>query len=281
MPSAKPLLTHLGSRPRLKADVSLEAAIKQLDEIASNGASLRGGVAGEEFDSLQRKYLDWVAVSAIKLRNWFSDSSIYRHLEDERYWYIRGLTPHSPLWMRLILDAIEDQELWLRDLYGFVLRLDRRLRSAPGRLTVIDTNVLLHFQPPEQVTWHKVVGEPEVRLVVPLRVIEELDEKKYLARADTADRARRLISQLRSLLGPTAGEPVPLRESVTIEVPTEDELRERPLDADTEILNLCRELQFASQPPVLVTDDGGMTLRGNALGFDVRRMPEKYLRGRP
>jgi len=55
-----------------------------------------------------------------------------------------------------------------------------RARAAPGAITVIDTNVLLHHQLPDSVAWREVVGQESVRLVIPLRVIEELDEKKLL-----------------------------------------------------------------------------------------------------
>jgi predicted ribonuclease YlaK len=146
---------------------------------------------------------------------------------------------------------------------------------------VLDTNVLLHFQPPDQVDWPAVVGTPEGRLVLPLRVVEELDEKKYTARDNLADRARRLLSQLQTQLATSAGGPTPLRENVTIEVPVDDGPRRRTLDADQEILDTCRELQSGGQGVTLVTDDTGMNLRGTAQGTRVVAMPETYLRRKP
>ena len=119
-------------------------------------------------------------------------------------------------------------------------------------LTVLDTNVLLHYQPPDKVNWQEVVKESQIRLVLPLRVIEELDEKKYLAREQLADRARRLLSQLWSLLKDNAGAPV--------------------------MLNLCRDLQSVKQLVVLVTGDTGMSLRAASYGICVVSMPERYRR---
>jgi len=162
-----------------------------------------------------------------------------------------------------------------------VKRLADRLVAAPGQLTVIDTHVLLHFLPPDQVDWPAVIGAPTVRLVLPLRVVEELDEKKYTARDDLADRARRLLSQLRTQLAPTAGAPTPLRAGVTIEVPVDDGPRPRTVDADHEILDTCRELGLGGQPVVLVTNDTGMALRAGSAGVRVVPMPEQYLRRRP
>jgi predicted ribonuclease YlaK len=103
--------------------------------------------------------------------------------------------------------------------------------------------VLLNFLPPAQVDWPAVIATSPVRLVLPVRVIEELDEKRYIARDDLADRARRLLSQLRAQLALSAGGPTFLREAVTIEVPVDDEPRQRTLDADQEILDLLPSAQ--------------------------------------
>jgi predicted ribonuclease YlaK len=97
--------------------------------------------------------------------------------------------------------------------------------------------------------------------VLPRRVVEELDQKKYTARDDLADRTRRLLSQLPTQLVPTKGGPAPLRDGVTIEIPVDDEPRARTLDGDQEVLDTCRELRSCGQRFVLVTGDTGMTMR--------------------
>ena len=56
--------------------------------------------------------------------------------------------------------------------------------------------MLLHYVPPDQVKWSKVVKSSPLRLTIPLRVIEQLDEKKYTARDDLAGRARDYASRL-------------------------------------------------------------------------------------
>ena len=95
---------------------------------------------------------------------------------------------------------------------------------------------------------------------------------------DVADRARRLLSQLWALLGPTAGGPVKIREGVTIEVPVDDGPRQRTLDADQEILNECLMLKALGQAVSLISDDTGLSIRATAQGVTVIPMPEKYLR---
>lgn len=165
-------------------------------------------------------------------------------------------------------------------LAGRLERLLARAAAAPGRLAVLDTNVFLHYEPPAQVDWTRVVGAAKPRLVVPLRVIEELDEKKYTAREQVADRARAILSSLWQLLEPTGGAPAPLRENTTIEVPVEDESRDRPVDADAEVLRVCSDLGAAAADVVLVTGPG-LSLRAQARLIPVMRMPDKYLRRKP
>ena len=53
-----------------------------------------------------------------------------------------------------------------------------RMQSANGLPVVIDSNVLLQCLPLTQVDWRAVVKET-ARVMVPLRVLEEVDAKKY------------------------------------------------------------------------------------------------------
>lgn len=117
--------------------------------------------------------------------------------------------------------------------------------------------------------------------MIPLRVIEEIDAKKYARRPDFAKRARNLLPSLERLTGPS-GEPGALTDGVTIEVPVEAGPRERAVDADEEILDECLELgQFLGQAVTLVTGDTAMRLRARALKIDAAALPDDYLRAGP
>jgi len=267
--------------PRLRDGTQLADAQRRLRETATHGRNLVGSSAGQTVAIHQNNFLAWVGTAETQLRNVFIDPSTWEHLYGDRHWQIYGLTQESPRAIELINSEATFQSVSLEELAKRLNQLSDRLAAAPGQLTVLDTNVLLHFQPPDQVDWLTVVGAPAVRLVLPLRAIEELDEKKYAARDNLADRARRLLSQLRTQLAPTSGGPTALREGVTIEVPVDDGPRHRTLDADQEILDMCRELQYGGQEIVLVTDDTGMTLRAWPRGLRVLAMPEDYLRRKP
>jgi predicted ribonuclease YlaK len=158
-------------------------------------------------------------------------------------------------------------------------RIDRA-SSVAGHITVVDTHVLLHYEPPWQVIWPEVVGRSPVRLVVPLRVVEELDAKKYARRDELAGAARILLTSLEEAVAASSG-PNAIREDVTIEVPIEPGFRRRPEDADREILDSCLELkQFGGHEVTLVTGDTAMLLRAQSESIQTMKMPEKYERQR-
>lgn len=126
-----------------------------------------------------------------------------------------------------------------------------------------------------------MVGSKQVRLVLPLRVVEELDEKKYTARSGLADRARRLLSQLRTKIADSDDSQVPLGDGAVLEVYVPGEPRQRTADADQEVLNTCLQLQAAGADLYLVTDDAGLHIRAHAQDLAVCPMPANYLRNEP
>lgn len=236
--------------------------------------------AGRDLESVRNDYLNWVSDATIRLQNIFEDSITWHELHSEAFWRIRDLTTESPRWAEVITTETIRQATRIEALQVSVDHLHQWLTCSPGRITLLDTHVLLHFQPAEQINWVDVVGVSEVRLVLPLRVVEELDEKKYTARDELAQRARGVLSMLRTSLASSAGLPVSLREDVTIEVLVGDEPRRRTVDADQEILDVASGLGAARADTVLVTDDAAMDIRARALGLRVCAMPTKYLRQR-
>lgn len=266
---------------QLRDGVTPARAAEQLQSCATQGRNIAGSGGGQQVAIHANLYLAWVNRAEAELRNVFIDPTTWLPLHGEAYWRIRELHEGSARAIELINDEAGRQAERIEAYARQCKRLDVQLTAAPGVLTVLDTNVLLHFEPPAEVNWLEVVGALQVRLVLPLRVIEELDEKKYTGRSDLADRARRLLSQLRSQLAAAAGGPTAIRDGVTIEIPVDDEPRRRTLDADQEVLDVCRQLRSGGQRVVLVTDDTGMTCRAWAQATEVVSMPETYLRNKP
>lgn len=143
---------------------------------------------------------------------------------------------------------------------------------------MIDTNVLLHYHPPDQIDWGGVIGSDEdVRLIVPLRVVNELDEKKYV-RGHIGKRARSVMSRLGATLLSSNRTPRDLTQGVSLEVAPFSEPRERPADADWEILSCCLTLLPHAPGLVLATGDTAMRIRAQQLNIDTRAIPEKHFR---
>jgi hypothetical protein len=196
----------------LKVGVTPARAAEQLQSCVTQGRNIAGSGGGEQVAIHANLYLAWINRAEAELRNVFVDPATWLPLHSEAYWRIRDLRVDSARAIELINDESGRQAERIEGYIARCKKLNQLLGAAPGLLTVLDTHVLLHFEPPAEVNWVEVVGEPLVRLVLPLRVVEELDEKKYAGRSDLADRARRLLSQLRGQLAPNAG---PLSPSAT------------------------------------------------------------------
>lgn len=242
--------------------------------------NIRAGSAGRRFKEFRNDYLLWVQTATATLRNTFDDPSVWSGLHSEYFWRIRDLTAEQPRAFELIAEEAERQGDRIEVLRARVLAFAEFAASHAGCLAVLDTHVLLHFLPVDQVDWRAVVGQPSVHLILPLRVVEEVDEKKYTGSDVVRPRARSVVQMLRKVLAPGHGGPVEIREDISLEVLLDDEPRRRPADADQEILDSARELAGAGLGVRLVTDDAGMELRAGALGLQVVRMPDKYLRRR-
>src|SRR5215208_2316803 len=124
------------------------------------------------------------------------ERDLIESLQSDRYWHIRAI--HGPAIRPLPLVTAErdlQKAALVRIADDLELRV-RRLSASPGPIAVLDTNVLLHYQEPPKVSWSEVLGSGSWRLVIPLRVIEELDSKKYSGSAKLAGRARALLPLL-------------------------------------------------------------------------------------
>ena len=84
--------------------------------------------------------------------------------------------------------------------------------ANPNLILFPDTNSLLHYPPIKEVGWRAICIADEVKLVLCMQVINELDEKKDDSRL--GDRARRAIKEIKTLIA-NGGL---VREGVTIEV---------------------------------------------------------------
>ena len=134
----------------------------------------------------------------------FSDTELEDSLLARAYWHVSmSSIPPSPELGRLV-----DEELIFQvghpgvpgDRGGRLgeatdrLREWRRLADRVGSICVLDTNVLLHYTRLDLLPWRERVGRPNIRIIIPLAVINELDNKKYARREEFQQRAQELLN---------------------------------------------------------------------------------------
>lgn len=157
----------------------------------------------------------------------------------------------------------------------------KKLTARPGLPVVYDTNMLNHWRQPGDVLWREVFkaqGEdiPLTRLVIPLRVIVELDRQKY-GQGDLARKAAIAIRYLeRVLRDGQPGQPVQLRRDTTLEVWIDS--NNRGDDADLAILHCAADLDNLHRDTGarVLTDDLNMRLRAQQMGLTVLRLPQDH-----
>jgi predicted ribonuclease YlaK len=151
------------------------------------------------------------------------------------------------------------------------------MRRAPGLPIVIDSNVLLQSQRPDNVNWTRELATP-ARVILPLRVIEEIDAKKYSNSERLKQRARELLPWINRLFPEGDLGPVELRADATIELLLAERPRHRPDDADDEILEVCHDVVRFAGRGRLMTADTAMRLRAMIEGLEVLFLPSEWHR---
>jgi hypothetical protein len=234
--------------------------------------------SGQNWEELAAAYVDLARVIERFLRETFTEPAVDQ-LYSERFWRINARELARPY--DQLREEVAVQADWLLETADTLERMAARLDDPKAEVAVPDTHVLLHYKPLSDIDWTGVIGSSPVRLVIPLRVIDELDEKKYARRGELFDRARSVIRQLtRYLDGP--GE---LREDVHIALVSSMDLdplayRQPPPPADVEILDSCQALAAYNGPRAgarLVTGDLGMRLRAEDRGISVVGISEDLL----
>lgn len=153
-----------------------------------------------------------------------------------------------------------------------------RMRRAAGTPVVPDSNILLHCHRPDNVAWVSGVSDA-ARIMRPLRVIEELDMKKYSDSKRLTQAARELLPWIESHFPKGDEGPVRIRTTATLEILLADRPRYRPDDADEEILEVAHEVRhMTGSRVVLLTNDTGMRLRGLSEQLEVLRPLPEWLR---
>jgi hypothetical protein len=250
-----------------------------LDDMIRRMQQIPGGWARPDSWSLvQNSYLQLVETLEQALLSWFEDDDgAVAGLYGEHYKLTREMTASTPRPSPLLNDEAARQVRVLERLRAKVQALEA-LRAREGQIAVLDTNVLMHYQRPDEIPWAEVLGVTLVPIILPICVIDELDNKKYTGSdrmSRRADLAIRALRQYSDDLRP--GSAATLPDGTTLEVFLDDPGHMRMANPDEELRSRCMLLQRAAGGQVtLVTGDLGMQLRADAHGLGHAEMPDSY-----
>jgi hypothetical protein len=219
-------------------------------------------------------YAIWVASAEAALRECFIDVPFER-LYTERFW---RLTTGPVLRHYEMLQAEQrDQTEWLEQVLRKSAAMVQRFGQPASAIAVLDTHVVMHAKPLHEIDWHRRLGVDFVRLVLPLRVVDEVDEKKYARREDLQNLARKRLRLLGRYIDQREIVPGVRIEIVSWRDLDPSGLPRPPLPPDVDILDTCEALRvYAAVNAVsIVTADVGMTLRANERGIPVTLLEDK------
>lgn len=273
---------------RLLPGAALHPATQALLEVETAALNLSGrGFSG---DAAVYAYLEWAIESTQILRGHFEAGSVDKLLLTKRYWHSQS-AGHVDLQMASRLVAIEVTER------ASALRRQREnllndvQRWSRGKLLVLDTSALV--QGPKLWEWDPsttlgIDGVP-IHLVIPILVLDELDDLKESTKQHTRNRARATLKWVAERLGGTQS--ARIREgsldrdhdNVVVRVHGEifldillDEPGHRRLPiADDEIVDRASHIASASGREVtLITDDVSQAYRARLAGLSVSMVEE-------
>ena len=182
---------------RLRPGVSVDDAIQVLETLSINAYG-NAMPTGESHPAPAREeYVRWATSAERQLAAVLGRVEAGALFENPRHRDICSMPPDQQL--RILIGAeVANKTAELQELADELKAERERLNRGSGQPAILDTNVLLQCLRPDQVKWASVVGEP-ARLILPLRVIEELDEKKYAKDGNRRDTARDVLIWLERL----------------------------------------------------------------------------------
>jgi len=268
---------------RLRTGATVDQAITALD---SEAANIHAYAASTSYDTdmsirsndARELYVKWSIEAEGRLLGYLQRDEVVSVFSNPRHRDI-SLMPAGGQLLRSVYAEVGTKRELFESMSRELKETRNRLAKTPGLPSLVDTNFMIHCLRPDQIPWKSVVDD-DVRLIIPIRVIEELDAMKTDNKDRLRKRSREILSWLEQLfVGSDAG-PVKIRadEETTIEILLSARPRYRPSDADEEVLDICHDLHRFAGKSLLVTADYGMRLRARAEAIEVLLMPRKYLK---
>jgi len=225
-------------------------------------------------------YLAWVESAAVQLGTYMEDRAAVQQLYTERYWRIRAIDDATVRPFPLLAEEVawqKDRLIGIRD----QLRKYVAMMVVPhtGVALVCDTNVYMHGRLFPQLSWDKAAESSHALILVPLVVVDELDDIKNRG-GENGKWARRVIKEMEAHAPDGSGlGPFAVRRGVTLQFLDEPRGHRRLQRPDDEIVRQAQYFSALTESEVrIVTLDRGMLLRAQSFEVSFLRLPSDFQR---
>lgn len=163
---------------RLRPGTPASTAIDNLSGLVIRARNIVGGAAGRNPRQYAGQYLSWAEDAERSVRHLFASPTVWQQFHTSRHEEIRRIDNRTARPVPLIIMETEAQADRLAAIVDRLRREQQAFEMPAGRVAVLpDTNVFIHYQRYDQIDWPAEIKAETVRLVVPLLVIDQLDEK--------------------------------------------------------------------------------------------------------
>ena len=253
---------------RLRNNVTISSALKSLEELSLQASNI-------VTDQIPDSYLIWVENAEIQLRNLFMDGFLADDLISQRYFYIRQIVPRSgqPRPWQLVQAERDLQKNRIDQVISNIKNLNK-LKEVEGTPLILDTHVFLHFNSFKTIDWLKEFGLESARLIIPLVVLDQLDDKTFSPNRKLAKRADKVLRDLDEYIVNADASRTQIQSKVTLEVLVDDLSHRRKSNEDSIIIEQATFLnQILDKKVILVTGDRGMRVRSYPQGIELKFLP--------
>lgn len=146
----------------------------------------------------------------------------------------------------------------------------------------LDTNVLIHYLPIEEIDWKVFFGKDKWTFKVPYTVVQELDNHKYSDKGFLQKRSRKILSSLKKLENGRGGFSDKIKVEILMGEYSETIYKSNNLDkSQPDERIIASILNYQNDNPekdiFLVTGDFSLGLKAKKLGVNVKQLNDEYL----
>lgn len=265
--------------------IGVEKALQDIERVLNNITNAYSASPGA---TLYARYINWTNESIRILNGVIDIKSVSKLITTTRYWSLITAANHEiPEVLSIINTELAERTKQITFEVELIKKEFEKWKYFSGVLVIADTSVYLHSNNYfDKVDWHEIARIPperEIRIIIPIQVIDELDDAKTSNRTILVsetnkemirDRARQTLKKINQLFMSvhefqtlTVGIDNYKKTSIGLDI---DSIYHVPVaNADGEILDLALSLRTRTNKNVkIVTRDTGMHLRARNIGLE-------------